>query len=129
MPIVFADTLPEGCPPEGASLIASDLDVFRLVEANPPSETDFISYWHLYPRKRESYIRKPGECVSRALSVYDTFENCQNIQRLPTMKDKVICKVTVNNEAGVIMEKGQNGHICWWLAQDFDPIENSEVVE
>ena len=126
MPIEFADTLPEGCPPGEASSPKSEHLVYRLVESNPPTEVDFTSHWKLYPHKRHTYS---NECIARAVSVCQTVEQCQNLKSLPTMRGKLACRVKITPEAGIILLNRKSGHISWWLAMSFDPVQHSEVLE
>lgn len=122
----FADTLPDGCPPSNARELASALPLFRIVSSNPPTEKDFISYWHAQPGKREQW--KDAECKARAISVYDSQKFCEDKLKLPTFKGKMVCRVTLPSGSGMVCAGGSSGHISWWVAKHCNPLECCEIV-
>ena len=122
--MVFADTLPDECPPSSAKELNATIYVFRIVESNPPTFQDFKSYWNLWPEKRSKW----PECKAKSLSVFDSRKKCEEMLKLTRFKGQMACKVAVNPGAGMIDKTGRDGHISWWVANGYDPLQHCEVL-
>jgi hypothetical protein len=120
----FADTLPDECPPSSATELNSSFFVFRIVSADPPTAHDFTSYWNLFPEKRPRW----PECKARAVSVYDTRNDCEENLKLPRFRGYKLCKVNLAPGSGMIFKSGKGGHISWWIASGYDPLQHCEVL-
>lgn len=121
----FRDDLPNGCPPPEATEIVNPTIVFRLVEGDEPSETDFLTHRQLWPNKNFQV----SECQVRGLSVQLNAQDSRRFRALPTQKHKKIAKVHLDKGAGYIQRTGRHGHFTWWPFKGFDFLGNCEVVE
>lgn len=114
---MWAEQLPDGCPPPKAQP-PNDSEFFRLVDRTPPAEKDFFSLRKLFPDRQFNAT----ECQARALSVFDSLEQCENLRKLPNRKKQVVVKLKLPREAGVVLQTGKNkNHFSWWLSQTFNP--------
>lgn len=114
----WAETLPSGCPPEAAQSPLGDC-YYRLVETFPPTEHDFQSLQKLNPNKsfKES-------CIARAVSLFNSYEECLGITKLPLYKNHTVVSITLLGDSGVILQTGskRRSHFSWWRLKDFNPI-------
>ena len=63
----YREPLPQGCPPDAAEEVSTEWQVFRLVRANPTTDSDFRSQ----RAERPSYrFRGVTECQVHGLSVF-----------------------------------------------------------
>lgn len=113
----YRETLPDGCPPADSLEISRPLTVFRLVRAMPPSDDDFRS-------QREE---KPGrvfpgvsECQARGLSVFTDRHDAEKALKLPSLRSRQICRITLGQGAGRIQQTGKPSHHTWWPLADFE---------
>lgn len=125
-PMVFRETLPEGCPPETAEEISQARVVFRLTRANPPTANDFRSQRSEKPNNKFSGIT---ECQARGLSVFTDFDRATQALRLRNMRGRLICQVQLTDGTGFIMDTGRRGHCTWWPLADFDILANCSVID
>jgi hypothetical protein len=121
----FREPLPDGCPPQNADAISSQLVVFRLVRSNPPTEDDFRSQRAERPKASFS----AAECMARGLSVHGRRDISERMQKLPTFQNHHVCIVLLNVGAGYIQQTGQPSHHTWWPFATFNILDHSEVQE
>lgn len=122
----YRDPLPEGCPPDAAEEIAAPRAVFRLVRSVPPTADDFLS------QRQEKPDRVfPGvtECQVRGLSVFADRRDAEaKALKLPHLKDRKICQVTLPAGAGRIQQTFQPSHHTWWPLAAFDILAHCGVA-
>lgn len=99
---LFREPLPEKCPPSDAEEISIDLVVFRLIVSQTPCEDDFKSH---QAKKPHVVYRDP--CEARGVSVFETIQSAMTASKLPTLKAKIACKVTLTAGAGFIKKTGK----------------------
>ena len=122
-PLEWVEDLPLDCPPKEAHSPENQA-FFRLVSGDPPREEDFFSLRKLYP-KREF---QADECRVRALSLWDSFQACLNIQKTPRHRNEKMVRLILPPHSGVILKTGQKHHVSWWQTKGFDPIEHCEFL-
>jgi hypothetical protein len=111
----YLEELPIDCPPSNAAPPANMI-VYRLVEKIPACERDF---WSLYKLSSSRKI----SCISCACSVFNEFEICRDLMKLPSQRGKQMVRLLLTNASGVVLRTGQRvGHYSWWIAKDFDPV-------
>lgn len=122
---IWAEELPDGCPPEDA--IPPNNEVyFRLVESIPPTERDFHSHKKLYPNKPY----RVGKCQALSCSLYSSLRNCRNLTKKNIHSHKKIVQLILPPESGVIKQMGENRtHFSWWRFKDFNVIDFCVEVE
>lgn len=121
----YRDSLPAGCPPDAAEEIASPRVVFRLVRTDPPTPDDFRS------QRQEKPDRKfPGvtECQACGLSVFAEKRDAEaKALKLPHLKNRKLCRVTLPAGAGRIQPTFQPSHHTWWPLAAFDILAHCGV--
>lgn len=114
----YREPLPEGCPPNAAEEIATPWEVFRLVRTDPPTLDDFRSQ-----RQEKPDRIFPGvtECQACGLSVFADRRDAEaKALKLPYLKNRKICRVTLPAGAGRIQQTFQPSHHTWWPLAAFD---------
>ena len=121
----YRDPLPEGCPPDAAEEITALRVVFRLVRTNPPTEADFLSQ-----RQEKPDRAFPGvtECQACGLSVFADQRDVETrARKLPHLRNRRICRVTLPAGAGRIQQTFQPSHHTWWPFAALDILAHCEV--
>ena len=118
----FLEDLPRNCPPSNARIPKMEV-YYRLTDDFPPTERDFLCYKTLYPGKCF-----PDECIAKAISLCGTIKQCKHLQKYPTLRNKIITKIVLNEKSGVILKTSRESHYSWWRRQSFDPIQFCESV-
>ena len=113
----YRESLPPGCPPDGAREITSSAAVFRLVRTNPPSADDFRSQRAEKPTREFHGV---SECHARGLSVFSGREDSQRALKLPALRGRLICRVQLESGAGSMQQTGRPSHHTWWPLAEFD---------
>lgn len=122
----YRDPLPEGCPPGAAEEITAARVVFRLVRSVPPSAGDFLSQRQEKPDRVFSGVT---ECQARGLSVFADRRDAEGrALKLPHLKDRKICQVTLPAGAGQIQQTFQPSHHTWWPLAAFDILAHCGVA-
>jgi len=123
-PFEWVESLPPDCPPTDAEP-PDNREFFRLVGTIPPTDHDFDSNRKLRPGQPLG----PDECMNRACSLWNTYQQCENKRKLPTLKMKKVVKLMLPPESGVILRTHRNsaGHHSWWRAMRFDPCAQWEM--
>ena len=123
---MWFEELPESCPPLEAKG-PKNFVVFRMVRADCISCTDFWSQRKEQPTRK---FRNIDECRVRSLSVFDEYERCDRITKLPLHRGKRVAKITLDSSSGVVMQTGQDKHhYSWWRKNDFEPHLIADLVE
>lgn len=121
----YRDSLPAGCPPDAAEGIAAPRAVFRLVRTDPPTPDDFLSQRQERP---DRIFSGAIECQVRGLSVFaDKQDAVAKAQKLPNLKNRKICRVTLTVGAGRIQPTFQPSHQTWWPLAEFDILAHCGV--
>ena len=123
-PSSFREPLPPDCPPEDAEDAFGDLDVYRLVRTDPPTDADFHSQRH-----EQSTARFTGvtECQARGLSVFLDVADATKRLTIPKFSTRKVCRVRLGAGAGPILRTGTASHHTWWPLAGYDIIGNSTV--
>jgi hypothetical protein len=111
----FPTHFPNQCPPATASDATGD--PFRLVDNNPPTASDFISY-HLLGKKYD----KAKHCEACGLSVFVREEDVrQFLKAIPFFRKKHVAKGTVAADWGKVAQTGRFSHHTWWIPEGKSP--------
>ena len=122
--MTFRDELPPGCPPADAEPINEDLEVFRLVKSDPPTDDDFLSQRQENPEQRFSC----EECVARGLSVNLNRNRLDSLTKLQRFRGRMVCRVRLLDGAGQIKDTFSDpGHRTWWPFADYDILAHASV--
>ena len=68
---MYKEILPFNCPPINSK--ESDIEVYRIIKSELPSENDFVIYANLYPNNE----RYKSLCKAYAISFYDSVQNAK----------------------------------------------------
>ena len=120
----YRESLPPGCPPDGAREITSSAAVFRLVRTNPPTADDFRSQRAEKPTREFHGV---SECRARGLSVFSRREDSQRALKLPALRGRLICRVQLESGAGSMQQTGRPSHHTWWPLAEFDILSRCAV--
>lgn len=114
----YRDPLPEGCPPDAAEEISTSRAGFRLVRSDPPTLDDFRSQRQEKPDRKFSGVT---ECQTCGLSVFAEKRDAEaKALKLPHLKTRKLCRVTLPAGAGRIQPTFQPSHHTWWPLAAFD---------
>jgi hypothetical protein len=119
----WAEELPEKCPPEEADTPQHSV-FFRLVEKNPPSETDFYSVLMLDPNRT---IHTTDKCHAMALSIFETPELCARQKKYKPFREKIVIGITLTPDSGLIQQTFFQGHYSWWRKASFDCVKHCNI--
>ena len=121
----FREELPSGCPPETAEEITERREFFRLVRYNPPSDSDFQSQ----RAEKPDGIFHVCECLARGISVSTDLSSLKDqALKLPNLRGRLVCRVTLDAGAGWIQQTGRNPwHHTWWPLSSFDVLSHCAV--
>lgn len=111
------EELPNNCPPNDA-VEPNGQEFFRLCEVNPASNSDF------YSQKKENSNRifaGVSECILRAVSLWDDQNKCLKQKKYPAQRKKVLGKIELSKEDGLIKNTFKPNHYSWWRSDKFDP--------
>jgi hypothetical protein len=121
----YRDLLPEGCPPDAAEEIGTPRVVFRLVRSDPPTAQDFFSQRQ---EKPERAFPRVSECEACGLSVFAERRDAEvKALKLPHLKNRKLCRVTLPAGAGRIQQTFQPTHHTWWPLAGFDILAHCGV--
>ena len=121
----YREQLPDGCPPDDSDIISSRQEVFRLVRNTPPTEDDFTSQRAEYPTRNFHGV---SECQARGLSVHTKLDDSLITLKLPSMRGRSICRVSLDIGSGAIMKTGRGSHHTWWPLASYDILNCCEIV-
>ena len=121
----YRDPLPEGCPPDAAEEITTPRVAFRLVRTDPPTPDDFLSQRQENPGRMFSGVT---ECQACGLSVFADRRDVEaRALKLPRLKNRKLCRVTLPAGAGRIQQTFQPSHHTWWPLAAFDILAHRGV--
>jgi hypothetical protein len=118
---MWPEFFPKGCPPSDA--VIKDVQVYRLVENDPPTKNDFLSHYEKYPKRREEFKRE-NNILAYGISVLKKREDVDRLKGIPFFKKKENLKVAIGHtdpKSGVIKETPSNSaqsHITFWLYEE-----------
>lgn len=121
----WSEKLPANCPPSDA-FEPNNMVFFRLVEAYPPSEVDFLSV------KRRSPNRQHGdECILKACSVFSSYDSCDVVRKAyRNFRNMLIVKIVLPPHSGVVLQTFNDpNHYSWWISKGFNPIEFCQEIQ
>lgn len=108
------EDLPEQCPPNDA-FTPSGQTYYRLVNDLNNAEVDLVSQRYSKPTKKFSQ----DECICRSVSVFENFEDCENITKLPRHKNKKIFTLKLLESDGLLKQTFKPSHHSWWRSSKF----------
>ena len=82
----------------------------------PPTDGDFESVWSLQESRRKNLN---DECTAKGISLFDTPDAAEVMTKLIPLADKIVCKVNITPESGMIIQ-GRTNHYTWWPFSDYD---------
>jgi len=104
--------------------VATDGDVYRIVSASPPLETDLQSYAELGISARGS------DCRRRAISVFRSFaEACHRLRLSPRLGTAVARARFQSQHGKQKLTSERSGHIAWWCAEGVDRVSLFREVQ
>lgn len=121
----WIEKLPEKCPPDEA-FVPNNFKVFRLATEINTGEINFKSQRALKPNAQ---FKGVDECVARSLSVFNEFNKCLNMAKLPMYKNKwkAVLEIELNQNDGLALKTFKDpNHYSWWRSSNFD-ISNSII--
>lgn len=125
--MLWLDELQDGCPPNVA-VPPDNNEFYRLVSSEEPQSEDFMSS-DIFPYK--TVLGAPSgvsECITHSVSLFSDHTTCRNIRKLPAHRNKVMAKVTLSEDSGLIHETCFTNHFSWWRNRDFDIIAVCNIV-
>lgn len=104
-------------------------EVFRVVNNDPPNQTDFVTQRERFPKKELD-----DECIARGLSIYtDKSDVHRMIRRIPSRRKRLqlIASGELNQDMGVMSPSphGGDSHHTWWMTFGCAAWEVFAVVE
>ena len=122
----YREPLPEGCPPAEATEIKTVQRFYRLVETDPPRDSDFDSWRMRNPTKRPPKGRT--ECEARGLSLYASRSDAEGqLLKVPKLRGHQIGTVRLDAGAGAIQRTSGGSHHTWWPRSAFDILDHCVV--
>jgi hypothetical protein len=124
MPNAYKEQLPDQCPPAEAREVAAEMIVFRLISTAQVTQADFMSQRAMRP---EANFRAE-ECIARGLSVWVTHAAAANAQKLPRLRQTIVCRVRLCPGAGKLMQTFKPDHRTWWPFAAYLILNHCEVL-
>ncbi len=117
--IYFEDLVIESttCPHDDA-YTPNGNELFRIVKHEPVTSECFASH-----RKKNPTKMYPDECIARAVSTFDSVEGLLNaFIKTPAgkKKERLIGKVVLQENDGMLKQTFSEGHYSWWRSHSFD---------
>jgi hypothetical protein len=119
----YREALPADCPPEDSEEVVAVRMVYRIVRTAPAADDDFRSLQDLKP----SCDYGSDSCMARGLSVFTDKIDCEQRLKLPSLRGRLVCAVTLRPGAGRLKQTRQPSHQTWWPLADFDILSNCET--
>ena len=91
--------------------------MFRLVRTIPPTEDDFRSQ---RAEKPDQAFAGAAECQARGLSVHADRADSEQVLKLPKMRGRRVCRLSLTAGAGRVQQTGKRSHHTWWPFADYD---------
>lgn len=121
---MFAEPLPEQCPPENAAKLSESTEFFRVASSNPVSIEDFRSVKWLNPNRQVD-----DNCIASGLSIFQRESDTERILKLPSFKNGRVVKIVLGPTSGLILATPRNAacsHFTWWPFKEFDILSSCE---
>ena len=123
--MTYREPLSEGCPPEAAVEIDSEMRIYRLVKAYPATLDDFQSQRAGRP---SANFKGVTECEACGVSVFtDLRDATHKAMLLPRFRGFQVCPVRLTVGAGRIQQTFQPSHHTWWPLAEFDILRHCET--
>ncbi len=124
--MVWPDDCPGGsCPPVDA--VTRTENVYRFVDANPPTAHDFRSHAGGLSKKAKSDPQK--HCQACGISVTDTLANARALSLLPLFRKRMLAEGRPTpGVVKVTPAVGKPGHMTWWIPKGASPWTNFKVL-
>ncbi|MDR3401763.1 MAG: hypothetical protein P4L99_04615 [Chthoniobacter sp.] len=119
----WAEPLPANCPPAEAKKPTGG--TYYRVTQNPPREEDFDSFCILFPER----VVPVNECEARSCSLFDELTVVRGLLNFRKNKGKIITRITLPAESGVISKTGRPNHWSWWRRAEFQLLAHCEHEE
>lgn len=121
----WPDDYPPQCPPTDAA--AAGGRFLRLVEADPPNGSDFVSVRKLYPHRRV-----PDECEAWGLSVFSDEMDARRMRdRVAGLREKRVAVGELTAQHGRLKPTPRgpkSSHHTWWVPAGVDPAAAFSVM-
>lgn len=76
----------------------------------------------------EAVFRGVPECLACGLSVHGERADSERMRKLPRLKNRLVCRVRLENGAGRIQQTFQPSQHTWWPLAAFDIPGHCEVL-
>lgn len=113
--MAWTNILPADCPPADAR--GADQVVFRLVRADPPDASDFVSFFDRSPLENWG----ARLCQAMGLSVYESLETCRRAaRRSRSLRNRLPASADLAPHHGMLARTDTRnpGHLTWWLSAE-----------
>lgn len=125
----WPDHFPEACPPEAAADATGSF--YRLVEADPPAASDFMSHIELQKAGILSAKRNfADDCRAAGLSIFAEQQDAENVREsVGPLRSRLIAHGDTTGQ-GVMQHtpSNQKSHHTWWLPVGAEPHPRFSVV-
>lgn len=111
------EELPDNCPPSDA-FEPEGQEFFRLCVGDPAISSDFHSQKKENPSRTFAGV---SDCILSSVSLWDDKNKCLKQKKYPTQKNKVLGKIELQKEDGLIKNTFKPNHYSWWRSGSFDP--------
>ena len=119
----FYEELPDNCPLGEAE--PANGTFFRLIEAENPTNQDFLSQRALNPNAQYNAC----ECLARAVSIFSDLTDADNLRKIPRHRGKKIVSIQLDPQAGLMKRTGKApSHHSWWRFKDFNILQASSLI-
>ena len=125
----YREPLPPDCPPPSALGITEQTIRYRLLETTIPRPVDFDSYVRRNGRINRQIRRTP--CEQSGVSLFVSLGAVPALLTGSLNQNRrwqSIGELTLSPGAGKLNPVEPKGHQTWWPAQDFDPVNNCQVI-
>lgn len=123
---VWAEQLPDNCPPETARTPSGAI-YYRMVDTYPPTGRDFFSHRKLRP----DAAFNTDECLALSVSLFSALQACARTRkRYPALRRKKIVCLEIPPRGGVMLRTGHDKkHYSWWRLDAYDPLPVCRLIE
>ena len=113
----YFEELPDNCPPSDA-FESDGYEFFRLCVGDPAISSDFFSQKKENPSRTFAGV---SDCILSSVSLWDDKNKCLNQKKYPIQKNKILGKIELQKEDGLIKNTFKPNHYSWWRSDNFDP--------
>ena len=123
-------SIPPECP-KSSEPVHGEIEVLRLVEGPNVSLEDFKSWFELHGYERSAKCR----CMNYGLSVWGIqcdLNRLRDLWKYPQLREKTsIARIRLTPASGLLdsIKQAKDGHACFWLGENFDPVRATIGVE